>query len=65
MALGLPRRIEQLSRDVLQRNEGTVYTSLLRLLQQRWIVAEWGTSDNNRKAQVLLHHGAGREAARR
>jgi PadR family transcriptional regulator PadR len=48
---GIARRIEQVSRDVLQRNEGTVYTSLLRLLQQRWIVAEWGTSDNNRKAK--------------
>jgi PadR family transcriptional regulator PadR len=48
---GIARRIEQVSRDVLQLNEGTVYTSLLRLLQQRWIVAEWGTSDNNRKAK--------------
>jgi transcriptional regulator len=48
---GITRRIEQVSRDVLQLNEGTVYTSLLRLLQQRWIVAEWGTSDNNRKAK--------------
>jgi transcriptional regulator len=48
---GITRRIEQVSRDVLQRNEGTVYTSLLRLLQQKWIAAEWGTSDNNRKAK--------------
>jgi PadR family transcriptional regulator, regulatory protein PadR len=32
-------------------NEGTVYTSLLRLLQQGWIAAEWGTSENNRKAK--------------
>jgi PadR family transcriptional regulator, regulatory protein PadR len=48
---GIARRIEQVSRDVLQRNEGAVYTSLLRLLQQRWIVAEWGTSLNNRKAK--------------
>jgi PadR family transcriptional regulator PadR len=48
---GLARRIEQVSRDVLQLNEGTVYTSLLRLLQQKWIAAEWGTSDNNRKAK--------------
>ena len=43
--------VEQVSRDVLQLNEGTVYTSLLRLLQQGWIAAEWGTSDNNRKAK--------------
>jgi len=48
---GLARRIEQVSRDVLQLNEGTVYTSLLRLLQQGWITAEWGTSENNRRAK--------------
>jgi len=48
---GIARRIEQVSRDVLQLNEGTVYTSLLRLLQQRWVAAEWGTSDNNRRAK--------------
>jgi transcriptional regulator len=48
---GIARRIEQVSRDVLQLNEGTVYTSLLRLLQQGWIVAEWGLSENNRKAK--------------
>ena len=48
---GIARRIELVSRDVLQLNEGTVYTSLLRLLQQGWIAAEWGTSDNNRKAK--------------
>jgi PadR family transcriptional regulator PadR len=48
---GIARRIEQVSRDVLHLNEGTVYTSLLRLLQQGWIAAEWGTSDNNRRAK--------------
>ena len=48
---GIARRIEQVSRDVLQLNEGTVYTSLLRLQQQGWIAAEWGTSENNRKAK--------------
>jgi PadR family transcriptional regulator, regulatory protein PadR len=48
---GIARRIEQVSRDVLQLNEGTVYTSLLRLQQQGWITAEWGTSDSNRKAK--------------
>src|SRR5256886_16296534 len=49
---GIARRIEQVSRDVLQLNEGTVYTSLLRLLRQGWIAAAGGASDNNRKAQV-------------
>ena len=48
---GIARRIEQLSQDILQLNEGTVYTSLLRMHQQGWISAEWGTSDNNRKAK--------------
>jgi PadR family transcriptional regulator, regulatory protein PadR len=48
---GIARRIEQLSEDVLQLNEGTVYTSLLRLQQQGWIASEWGTSENNRKAR--------------
>jgi PadR family transcriptional regulator len=48
---GIARRIEQLSEDVLQLNEGTVYTSLLRLQQQGWIKSEWGISDNNRKAR--------------
>ncbi|MGA8089217.1 MAG: PadR family transcriptional regulator [Terracidiphilus sp.] len=48
---GIARRIEQISEDVLQLNEGTVYTSLLRLQQQGWIKSEWGISDNNRKAR--------------
>jgi PadR family transcriptional regulator, regulatory protein PadR len=48
---GIARRIEQLSEDVLQLNEGTVYTSLLRLQQQGWIASEWGTSENNRRAR--------------
>jgi PadR family transcriptional regulator, regulatory protein PadR len=48
---GIARRIEQVSRDVLQLNEGTVYTSLLRLQHQGWIAAKWGTSENNRKAK--------------
>ena len=46
---GIARRIEQLSEAVLTLNEGTVYTSLLRLQQHGWIVSEWGTSENNRK----------------
>ena len=48
---GIARRIEQISEDVLQLNEGTVYTSLLRLQQQGWIASEWGASENNRKAK--------------
>jgi PadR family transcriptional regulator, regulatory protein PadR len=48
---GIARRLEQVSEEVLQLNEGTVYTSLLRLLQEGWITADWGTSENNRKAK--------------
>ena len=48
---GIARRIEQVSQDILQLNEGTVYTSLLRMQQQGWIHTEWGTSENNRKAK--------------
>ena len=48
---GIARRIEQISGDVLQLNEVTVYTSLLRLQQQGWIGSKWGKSENNRKAR--------------
>jgi PadR family transcriptional regulator, regulatory protein PadR len=47
---GIARRIEQVSEGVLDLNEGTVYTALLRLQQQGWIAAKWGTSENNRRA---------------
>ena len=48
---GIARRIEQISEQVLKLNEGTVYSSLLRLQQQGWISSEWGMSENNRKAR--------------
>jgi len=48
---GIARRIEQVSEEVLQLNEGTVYTALLRLQQQGWIASEWGASENNRRAR--------------
>ena len=48
---GIARRLEHVSEHVLQLNEGTVYTSLLRLQQERWIAAAWGASENNRKAK--------------
>jgi len=57
---GIARRLEQVSRDVLQLNEGTVYTSLLRLQQQGWIAAEWGTSENNRRAKFYSITASGR-----
>jgi transcriptional regulator len=48
---GIARRLEQLSEQVLHLNEGTVYTSLMRLQQEGWIASAWGASDNNRKAK--------------
>ncbi len=48
---GIARRIEQVSEDVLKLNEGTVYTSLLRLQHRGWIDSAWGASENNRKAR--------------
>ena len=56
---GIARRIEQVSEDVLRLNEGTVYTSLLRLQQQGWIVAKWGVSENNRRARYYSITKAG------
>jgi PadR family transcriptional regulator len=48
---GIARRIEQISEEVLELNQGTIYASLVRLLQKGWITAAWGTSENNRKAR--------------
>lgn len=48
---GIARRIEQVSGQVLLLNQGTIYASLVRLLQKGWIRAAWGTSENNRKAK--------------
>lgn len=48
---GIARRIEQMSGDEVILNQGTIYASLVRLQQRGWISAEWGTSDNNRRAK--------------
>jgi transcriptional regulator len=58
---GIARRIEQLSDDVLQLNQGTIYAALLRLIQKGWIKPEWGVSDNNRKAKFYSITRAGRK----
>jgi transcriptional regulator len=58
---GIARRIEQISEDVLQLNQGTIYASLLRLQQRRWIAASWGLSDNNRRAKFYAITRAGRK----
>ena len=48
---GIARRIEQVSGNSLSLNQGTIYAALVRLQQRGWIAAEWGTSENNRKAK--------------
>lgn len=58
---GLARRIEQISRDVLQLNQGTLYPAVLRLEQEGWIASKWGTSDKNRKAKFYSITTAGRK----
>ena len=58
---GVARRIEQVSDDLLTLNEGTVYASLMRLQQQRWISATWGVSENNRRARFYAITRTGRK----
>jgi PadR family transcriptional regulator PadR len=58
---GIALRIEQLSDDALRVNQGTIYLCLIRLVQKGWIKAEWGTSDNNRKAKFYDISKAGRK----
>jgi PadR family transcriptional regulator PadR len=58
---GIARRIEQISEEALQINQGTIYASLVRLTQRGWISGAWGTSDNNRKAKFYSITRAGRK----
>ncbi|HEX4021422.1 MAG TPA: PadR family transcriptional regulator [Acidobacteriaceae bacterium] len=57
---GIARRIEQVSGDAVLLNQGTIYASLVRLQQRGWISAEWGVSDNNRKAKFYSITRTGR-----
>jgi PadR family transcriptional regulator PadR len=58
---GIARRIEQVSGDEVLLNQGTIYASLVRLQQRGWIDAEWGVSDNNRKAKYYAITRNGRK----
>src|SRR6184192_4192801 len=58
---GIARRIEQVSGDEVLLNQGTIYAALVRLQQRGWIAAEWGTSDNNRKAKFYTITKQGRK----
>jgi PadR family transcriptional regulator len=57
---GIALRIQQVSEDLLQLNQGTLYPALLRLEQRGWIAARWGVSENNRKAKYYSLTRAGR-----
>ena len=56
---GIARRIEQISKDVLQLNQGTLYPALLRMEQEGWISSKWGASEKNRKAKFYSITAAG------
>ena len=58
---GIARRIEQVSGDTVLLNQGTIYASLVRLQQRDWISAEWGASENNRKAKFYAITAQGRK----
>jgi transcriptional regulator len=57
---GIAQRIQQLSSDVLRIEQGSLYPALYRLEERGWIAAEWGTSDNNRKAKFYALTRSGR-----
>jgi len=58
---GIALRIQQVSEDLLQLNQGTLYPALLRHEQRGWIVSKWGVSENNRKAKYYSLTRAGRK----
>ena len=62
---GIARRIEQTSENLLALNYGTLYPTLLKLQQEGYIEAEWGVSDNNRKAKFYRLSAAGKKQVER
>src|SRR5262245_30914047 len=58
---GIARRIEQISGDRLQLNQGTIYPALLNLEQMGWINSKWGVSENNRRAKYYSITRAGQK----
>ncbi len=57
---GISQRIQQVSQDVLAINQGSLYPALHRLEEKGWISAEWGNSENNRRARYYSLTRAGR-----
>ena len=58
---GIALRIKQLSEDALRVNQGTIYLCLIRLVEKGWITAQWGASENNRRAKYYDISKAGRK----
>jgi transcriptional regulator len=62
---GIARRIEQVAQEWIALSQGSIYPSLLRLQQKRWIATKWGTSDNGRKAKYYSITALGRKHLKR
>jgi transcriptional regulator len=62
---GIAQRLQQVSSNMLQLNQGTLYPALLRLEQKGWIAAKWGTSENNRKAKFYSLTRSGKRQLQR
>ena len=58
---GVAQRIQQVSKDVLQVGQGSLYPALHRLEYKGWISSDWGTSENNRRAKYYALTARGRE----
>jgi len=61
---GIAVRIQQVSTNILQLNQGTLYPALLRLEQKGWIKSEWGESENRRRARFYSLTKAGKKQLR-
>jgi transcriptional regulator len=57
---GISQRIQQISKGVLEVNQGSLYPALHRLVKRRWLDASWGTSENNRRARFYKLTALGR-----
>ena len=57
---GITLHIQRISNDILRVEEGSLYPALHRMEQERWIVSEWGTSENNRRARFYRLTALGR-----
>jgi transcriptional regulator len=58
---GITLHIQQISNDILRVEEGSLYPALHRMEEEKWIAAEWGLSENNRRARFYRLTAAGRK----